>query len=165
VEPSKNRLQPREVFVSHAIHASARQRPAPPNRGDRSTPACSSLSTRPATSSGYPRLPHRLTTARGNGIQLLLIYHDHAQVEHLYGGRKVAHTVVSNAKMRMLLPGVGAIETLRYWSDLIGQTRRHSHGTATGSDGQALFLYQNLPPARVRLLPWYADRRLRHLNQ
>jgi type IV secretion system protein VirD4 len=98
--------------------------------------------------------------------------------------------VVSNAKMRMLLPGVGAIETLRYWSDLIGQTRRHSHGTATGSDGrcsrsqsehadplaplhrlqqlpdgQALFLYQNLPPARVRLLPWYADRRLRHLNQ
>jgi type IV secretory pathway TraG/TraD family ATPase VirD4 len=41
----------------------------------------------------YPRLPHLLTTARGNGIQLLLIYHDIAQVEHLYGGREVARTV------------------------------------------------------------------------
>jgi type IV secretory pathway TraG/TraD family ATPase VirD4 len=136
----------------------------------------------------YPRLPHLLTTARGNGIQLLLIYHDLAQVEHLYGGREVARTVVSNAKMRMLLPGVGDLETLRYWSELMGQTRRHSHGTTTGADGrrsrsqsehsdqlaplhrlqqlpdgEAVLLYQNLPPARVRLLPWYADRRFRHL--
>lgn len=137
----------------------------------------------------YPRLPHLLTTARGNGIQLLLVYHDLAQVEHLYGGREVARTVVSNAKMRMLLPGVGDLETLRYWSDLMGQTRTQTHGVTTGfdgkrsrsrsehndhlaplhilqqlPDGQAVLLYQNLPPARVRLLPWYADRRFRHLR-
>jgi type IV secretory pathway TraG/TraD family ATPase VirD4 len=136
----------------------------------------------------YPRLPHLLTTARGNGIQLLLIYHDLAQVEHLYGGREVARTVVSNAKMRMLLPGVGDLETLRYWSDLMGQTRRTTIGSTSGTDGrrsrsqnehtdhlaplhrlqqipdgQAILIYQNLPPARVRLLPWYADRRFRHL--
>jgi type IV secretory pathway TraG/TraD family ATPase VirD4 len=136
----------------------------------------------------YPRLPHLLTTARGNGIQLLLIYHDLAQVEHLYGGREVARTVISNAKMRMLLPGVGDLDTLRYWSDLMGQTQRMSHGTTSGadgrrsrsqnehtdhlaplhrlqqlSDGEAVLLYQNLPPARVRLLPWYADRRFRDL--
>jgi type IV secretion system protein VirD4 len=36
----------------------------------------------------YPQLPHLLTTARGNGVQLLLVYHDIAQVEHLYGGAK-----------------------------------------------------------------------------
>jgi type IV secretory pathway TraG/TraD family ATPase VirD4 len=137
----------------------------------------------------YPRLPHLLTTARGNGLQLLLIYHDLAQIEHLYGGREVARTVVSNAKMRMLLPGVGDLDTLRYWSDLIGQTRTQTHGITTGADGrrsrsrsehadhlaplhklqqlpdgQAVLLYQNLPPARVRLLPWYADRRYRQLN-
>lgn len=137
----------------------------------------------------YPRLPHLLTTARGNGIQLLLVYHDLAQVEHLYGGRDVARTVVSNAKMRMLLPGVGDLETLRYWSELMGQTRIQTHGVTTGHDGkrsrsanehndplapvhllqqlpdgQAVLLYQNLPPARVRLLPWYADRRYRHLR-
>ncbi|WP_460819406.1 type IV secretory system conjugative DNA transfer family protein [Nocardioides korecus] len=138
----------------------------------------------------YPRLPHLLTTSRGNGIQLLLIYHDLAQVEHLYGGRDVARTVVSNAKMRMLLPGVGDLETLRYWSDLMGQTRTQSHGSTTGADGrrsrslsehpdqlaplhrlqqlpdgQAVLVYQNLPPTRVRLLPWYADRRFRHLSR
>jgi type IV secretion system protein VirD4 len=137
----------------------------------------------------YPRLPHLLTTARGNGIQLLLIYHDMAQVEHLYGGREVARTVISNAKMRMLLPGVGDLETLRYWSELMGQTRTQTHGTTTGADGrrsrtrnehtdhlaplhrlqqlpdgQAVLVYQNLPPARVRLLPWYRDRRFRALR-
>jgi type IV secretory pathway TraG/TraD family ATPase VirD4 len=138
----------------------------------------------------YPRLPHLLTTSRGNGIQLLLIYHDLAQVEHLYGGRQVARTVVSNAKMRMLLPGVGDLETLRYWSDLMGQTRTQTRGSTTGADGhksrslsehsdhlaplhrlqqlpdgQAILLYQNLPPARVRLLPWFTDRRFRHLRE
>jgi type IV secretion system protein VirD4 len=138
----------------------------------------------------YPRLPHLLTTARGNGIQLLLIYHDLAQVEHLYGGREVARTVLSNAKMRMLLPGVADLVTLRYWSDLMGQTRTQSHGISTGADGRrsrstsehadhlaplhrlqqlpdghAVLLYQNLPPARVRLLPWYADKRFRHFTQ
>jgi type IV secretory pathway TraG/TraD family ATPase VirD4 len=138
----------------------------------------------------YPRLPHLLTTSRGNGIQLLLIYHDLAQVEHLYGGREVARTVVSNAKMRMLLPGVGDLETLRYWSDLMGQTRTQTHGSTTGADGrrsrslsehtdhlaplhrlqqqadgQAVLIYQNLPPTRVKLLPWYADPRFRYLRQ
>lgn len=30
----------------------------------------------------YPRLPHLLTTARGNGIRLLLVYHDLVHVQH-----------------------------------------------------------------------------------
>jgi len=132
----------------------------------------------------YPRLPHLLTTARGNGIQLLLVYHDIAQVEHLYGGREVARTVLSNAKMRMLLPGVGDLDTLRYWSELMGRTRTQTHGETHGEDGrrsrsrsehtdalaplhmlqqlpdgQAVLIYQNLPPARVRLLPWFKNRR------
>lgn len=137
----------------------------------------------------YPRLAHLLTTARGNGIQLLLVFHDLAQVEHLYGGREVARTVMSNAKMRMLLPGVADLDTLRYWSDLIGHTRTETTGTTTGFDGkrsrsrnehsdhlaplhklqqlpagQAVLLYENLPPARVRLLPWYTEPRFRHLQ-
>ena len=136
----------------------------------------------------YPRLPHLLTTARGNGVQLLLIYHDIAQVEHLYGGREVARTVLSNAKMRMLLPGVGDLDTLRYWSDLLGRTRTQTYGETHGEDGrrsrsrsehadalaplhllqqlpdgQAVLIYQNMPPARVRLLPWFKNRRHRDL--
>lgn len=138
----------------------------------------------------YPRLPHLLTTARGNGIQLLLIYHDLAQVEHVYGGRDVARTVVSNAKLRMLLPGVGDLETLKYWSELTGRTSVQRRGRTTDPDGrrtrnetehddylmpvhrlrelpagQALLVYENLPPALVQLLPWYADRRFRYLRR
>ena len=136
----------------------------------------------------YPRLPHLLTTSRGNGVQLLLVYHDLAQVEHLYGGREVARTVLSNAKMRMLLPGVGDLDTLRYWSEMMGRTRTQTHGETRSHDGrrsrsrnehtdalaplhllqqlpdgQAILLYQNLPPARVRLLPWFKNKRYREL--
>jgi type IV secretion system protein VirD4 len=136
----------------------------------------------------YPRLPHLLTTGRGNGVQLLLAYHDLAQIEHLFGGRDVARTIVSNAKMRVLLPGVGDVETLRYFSDLLGQTRVSLGSSATGPDGrrsrsqaeqrealapvhilqqlpdgQAVLLYQNLPPARIKLRRWFADRDLRRL--
>lgn len=134
----------------------------------------------------YPRLPHLLTTARGNGIQLMLVYHDLAQVEHVYGGREVARTVVSNAKMRLLLPGVGDIETLRYWSDLLGRTRTQTHGETTNADGrrsrsrsdhadelapihvlqqlpdgEAVLLYQNIPPIRLSLQPYYKNKRYR----
>jgi type IV secretion system protein VirD4 len=136
----------------------------------------------------YPRLPHLLTTGRGNGLQLLLAYHDLAQIEHLFGGRSVARTVVSNAKMRILLPGVGDVDTLRYFSDLLGQTRVSLGSSQTGPDGrrsrssseqreslaplhvlqqlpdgEAVVLYQNLPPARVRLRRWFADKDLRRL--
>jgi type IV secretion system protein VirD4 len=134
----------------------------------------------------YPRLPQLLTTSRGNGIQLLLIYHDLAQVEHLYGGREVARTVLSNAKLRILLPGVGDLDTLRYWSDLLGRTRTQTHGETHGADGhrsrsrnehtedlaplhvlqqlglgRAVLVYENLPPTRIDLLPWYRNRRYR----
>jgi type IV secretion system protein VirD4 len=137
----------------------------------------------------YPRLPHLLTTGRGNGLQLLLAYHDLAQIEHLFGGRSVARTVVSNAKMRILLPGVGDVDTLRYFSDLLGQTRVSLGSSQTGPDGrrsrssseqreslaplhllqqlpdgEAVVLYQNLPPARVRLRRWFADKDLRRLT-
>jgi type IV secretion system protein VirD4 len=136
----------------------------------------------------YPRLPHLLTTARGNGVQMLLAYHDLAQIEHLYGGRDVARTVVSNAKLRILLSGVGDVETLRYFSDLLGLARVSVGSSQTGPDGrrsrsesehrealaplnvlqqlpdgQAIVLYQNLPPAKVRLRRWFADRDLRRL--
>jgi type IV secretion system protein VirD4 len=100
----------------------------------------------------------------------------------------VRFTVLSNAKMRMLLPGVGDLDTLRYWSELMGRTRTQTHGETHDQDGrrsrsrnehtdalaplhvlqqlpdgQAVLLYRNLAPARVRLLPWYTNRRYRPL--
>ncbi len=136
----------------------------------------------------FPRLPNLLTTARGNGIQLLLVYHDLAQLEQVYGGRAVARTVLSNAKLRILLPGVGDLETLRYFSEMLGRQRVTLTGRSRGHDGrlststsesaedlaplhllqqlpadQAIVQYQNLPPMRVRLRFWFRDRHLRQL--
>lgn len=138
----------------------------------------------------YPRLPHLLTTARGNGVQLLLAYHDLAQIEHLFGGRDVARTILSNAKLRVLLPGVGDVETLRYFSELLGQTKVSLGSRQTSPDGrrsstevdhrealaplhmlqqmpawEALLLYENLPPSRVKLRRWFNDRDLLRLTQ
>jgi type IV secretion system protein VirD4 len=138
----------------------------------------------------FPRLPQLLTTARGNGIQLLLVYHDLGQLEHVYGGRPVARTLLSNAKLRMLLPGVGDLDTLRHFSDILGRTRIEQASTTRGIDGQrttsrsegsedlaplhllqqlpngvAVVQYQNLPPMRVRLRFCYRDRDLRRLAE
>lgn len=138
----------------------------------------------------YPRLPHLLTTARGNGVQLLLAYHDLAQIEHLFGGRDVARTILSNAKLRVLLPGVGDVETLRYFSELLGQTKVSVGSRQTSPNGrrsrseaehrealaplhllqqmpawEALLLYENLPPSRVKLRRWFNDRDLLRLTR
>ena len=134
----------------------------------------------------YPRLPHLLTTARGNGVQLLLAYHDIAQIEHLFGGRDVARTILSNAKLRVLLPGVGDVETLRYFSELLGQTKVSVGSRQTGPDGAAVTQRsqtiakrwrrctcssscrpgrrscstRTCLPSRVRLRRWFEDRDL-----
>ena len=136
----------------------------------------------------FPRLPALLTTARGNGIQLLLAYHDLGQLEHASGSRQVARTILSNAKLRILLPGVGDLETLQYFSQLLGRSRVESSSVTRAADGarststsesqrdlaplhllrelevgQAVVAYQNLAPMRVRLRRSFADRDLRRL--
>ena len=137
----------------------------------------------------FPRLPALLTTARGNGIQLLLAYHDLGQLEQAAGSKQAARTIVSNAKLRILLPGVGDLETLQYFSHLLGRTRVRSDSATRGADGrrststsetgedlaplhvlrelpdgQAVVAYQNLPPMKVVLRRSYADRDLRKLT-
>ncbi len=135
----------------------------------------------------YPRIANLLTTARGNGIQLLLVYHDLAQLEQLFTPR-IARTVLSNAKLRILLPGQGDLETLRYFTALLGQTRvrrasvtrgeRGQHSTSTAEHPEdlaplhslrelpahlAVLQYQNLPATRVRLRFCHRDKHLRRL--
>jgi type IV secretion system protein VirD4 len=137
----------------------------------------------------FPRLPALLTTARGNGIQLLLAYHDLGQLEHAAGTKQAARTIISNAKLRILLPGVGDLETLQYFSHLLGRTRTRQQSTTRGHDGHrststsqtsddlaplhalrelpegtAVVAYQNQPPIKVRLRRSYTDRDLRALT-
>jgi type IV secretion system protein VirD4 len=132
-----------------------------------------------------PNLAEIASTAPSHNIQLVSIFHDLQQARSRYG--RLAETVVNSHRARMLLPGVADLETLRYFSALLGEeearelTRTTGDGGSTRSisrrrrplaaaetlrqlpDGEALLLYGRLPPTRVRLRMWFSDRRLRRL--
>jgi type IV secretory pathway TraG/TraD family ATPase VirD4 len=87
----------------------------------------------------------------------------------------------------MLLPGVADLETLRYFSGLVGEeevrdvTRTTGNGGSSRSfghrrrplvapealrllpEGHAVLIYGRLPPVRLRLRLWFRERRLRRL--
>lgn len=128
-----------------------------------------------------PNLAEVASTAPSHNIQLVSIFHDVAQARSRYGDQ--AHTVINSHRARMLLPGVGDLETLRYFSDLLGEERRLERLSGEQrplperqplaaaqqlrqlDDGQALLVYGRLPPTKLRIWSYYADRRLKVLAQ
>jgi type IV secretion system protein VirD4 len=132
-----------------------------------------------------PNLAEVASTAPSHNIQLVSIFHDLAQARSRYGQQ--AETVVNSHRARMLLPGVADLETLRYFSSLAGEeeAREETRTRGAGGDGrttgrrrrpliapealrqlepgEALLLYGRIPPVRLRLRMWFADRRLRRL--
>ncbi|MFG2296434.1 type IV secretory system conjugative DNA transfer family protein [Streptomyces sp. NPDC048603] len=134
----------------------------------------------------YPRLPNILTTGRGMGITLLTVWHDLSQLRESLGTQK-ANTVLSASGLRMLLPGCGDLETLRYFSGLYGRTEvmKTSHGRSRGEhstntsatetdlapvhslqqlpDFTAIAQYTNLPPIKVRMRLTFREKDLKKL--
>jgi type IV secretion system protein VirD4 len=126
-----------------------------------------------------PNLAEIASTAPSHNIQLVSVFHDVAQARGRYGVQ--AHTVINSHRARMLLPGVGDLETLRYFSDLLGEQhiRQRPGGTQDRRperrplaapeqlrqlcDGEALLIYGRLAPTKLRLRLHYRDRQLRKL--
>jgi len=122
-----------------------------------------------------PRLAGYASSGPGQGIQLLLCYHDLAQVESGYG-EAAARTIWNNCRARLLLPGQGDIKTLELFSRAIGdETRiyRTNHRDRWNSSSgeqrvgrplasidelrrlkRAVLLYANAPPAQLELRRW-----------
>jgi len=122
-----------------------------------------------------PRLAGYASSGPGQGIQLLLCYHDLAQVEAGYG-EAAARTIWNNCRARLLLPGQGDIKTLELFSRAIGdetRTYRTSHRDRWNSSSgeqrvgrplasvdelrrlrSAVLLYANAPPALLELRRW-----------
>ncbi len=122
-----------------------------------------------------PRLAGYASSGPGQGIQLLLCFHDLAQIEATYG-REEMRTVWNNCRARLLLPGQGDLATLEQFSRAIGdETRTYElrHGNTGGSSsseqrtgralcspddlrrlGDAVLVYASAPPARLRLRRW-----------
>jgi type IV secretion system protein VirD4 len=132
------------------------------------------------------KLPELATTARGQGIQLLTIWHDLGQLQHRYGRR--ATTVLNGHRAKLFLSGQADVGSLELASKLIGdQAVTHTSHTSA-ADGRSsstasvswrrlvpmevlrqlrpregVLLYGHLPPARVRLRAWFRNPRLRRL--
>lgn len=121
------------------------------------------------------------STGAGQGIQLVTVFQDMAQIDAVYG-RDRAPTIVSNHRAKIVLPGIADESTLRYADRLLGDeeitqsssTRGHTGDRSTTESlafrslvpahelrqmrqGEALLVYGRLPPARLRLRPWYAE--------
>jgi len=128
-----------------------------------------------------PELDGLAATCASHGIQLVTVWQDLAQVRARYGSR--APTVLNNHRAKVFLPGIADPDTLEYASRLIGDeeitvpsvTRDPTGGRSTTSSrgprrllppedlrclrrGEAVLVYGTLPPARLRLRPWWATR-------
>ena len=122
-----------------------------------------------------PRLAGYASSGPGQGIQLLLCFHDLAQIEAVYG-REEMRTVWNNCRARLLLPGQGDLATLEQFSRAIGdETRTYQvrHGGARTSSSseqrigralcspddlrrlrEAVLIYASAPPVRLQLRRW-----------
>jgi type IV secretion system protein VirD4 len=134
-----------------------------------------------------PELDGLAATCASHGIQLVTVWQDLAQVRARYGAR--APTVLNNHRAKLFLPGIADPDTLEYASRLIGDeeinlpsvTRDPRGGRSTTSSrsprrllppedlrclgrGEAVLVYGTLPPARIRLRPWWASSGRRKAN-
>jgi type IV secretion system protein VirD4 len=131
------------------------------------------------------KLPQLATTGRGQGIQLLTVWHDEAQLAYRYGRR--AATVLNGHRAKLFLSGQADPASLELASKLVGdqaqiqtsQTSGDGRNSETVSVGwrrlvpveavrqlkpkRAVLIYGHLPPVRIRLRPWFHSPRLRKL--
>ena len=126
------------------------------------------------------------STGAGLGIQLVTVCQDLAQLAGRYNAER-ARTIANNHRAKLLLTGVSDLGTLDLMSGLAGEQAVReattTHDLRTGGrtrattttlrrlaptdslrrvePGEAVLIYGHLPPARIRLRPWFEDRRLR----
>ena len=134
-----------------------------------------------------PNLDEIAATGGGQGVQLLSVFQDVAQIGARYERR--APTIVNNHRAKVFGSGISDPETLDYVSRIVGagefEHRSRTAGergrsTTTEGDtyrdlvppgllrgadpGSAILVYGHLPPARIRLRPWFHDASLRSMR-
>ncbi|MGH8980699.1 MAG: type IV secretory system conjugative DNA transfer family protein [Acidimicrobiales bacterium] len=178
--PAHDQRRFRALFVAlvdqvlHAAFARASQRGAPLD------PPLLVLLDEAANIAPLRDLDAIAATGAGHGIQLLTVWQDLAQVRARYGER--AATVVNNHRAKLFLPGIADPATLDFASQLAGDQELDAPSVSIGARGErtvttsptvrrllptdalrrqppgsAVLLYGSLPPAKVRLRPWFQD--------
>jgi len=128
------------------------------------------------------------STAAGQGIQLVTIFQDLAQVSERWGAR--AQTIVNNHRAKIVGAGIADPTTLDWTARVLGDEEIRQVSSTAGMEGRAsqtesttwrslapahvlrqgqpgtgILVYGHLPPARIALRPWFADRHLRALAE
>jgi type IV secretion system protein VirD4 len=118
------------------------------------------------------------TTARGQGIQLVTVWHDKSQLEARYGPK--AATILNNHRAKLFLSGLADLSALELGARLIGDRQTLERARSMGSDGrhsvnesvgyrpllpiedlrrlrpgEGVLLYGHLRPTPIRLRPYY----------
>jgi type IV secretion system protein VirD4 len=121
------------------------------------------------------------TTARGQGIQLVTVWHDKSQLEARYGPK--ASTILNNHRAKLFLSGLADLSALELGARLIGDQALVERNRSMGSDGrhslnestsyrpllpvedlrrlrpgEGVLLYGHLRPTPIRLRPYYTAR-------
>jgi type IV secretion system protein VirD4 len=128
------------------------------------------------------------STGAGMGVQLVTVCQDLSQLTNRYGQDR-ARTIVNNHRAKLLLSGVSDLSTLDLVSGLAGEraVREHSYtfdqrdGRRTRSTavafrrlapadelrrvppGEGVLVYGHLAPVKLKLRPWFRDKKLRAL--
>jgi type IV secretion system protein VirD4 len=127
------------------------------------------------------------TTARGQGIQLVTVWHDKSQLEARYGPK--ASTILNNHRAKLFLSGLADLSALELGAKLIGDRQSVERARSMGSDGrhslnesvgyrpllpvedlrrlrpgEGVLVYGHLRPTPIRLRPYYtrSEQRRRH---
>jgi type IV secretion system protein VirD4 len=134
-----------------------------------------------------PNLDEIAATGAGQGVQLLSVFQDLAQINARYGRR--AATIINNHRAKLFGSGISDPDTLSYASRVIGVGEFEQRSLTAGEKGRrsttqgdtyrdlapagvlresplstALLIYGNLPPAQIRLRPWFQEADLRRLR-
>ena len=98
-----------------------------------------------------PNLDEIASTGAGQGIQLLSVFQDLAQLHSRYGRR--AQTIVNNHRAKLFGTGISDPETLTYVSRVVGAAEFSQRSQTAGKKGQRSTTegstYRDLTPANV----------------
>jgi type IV secretion system protein VirD4 len=185
-EDEQERLEPLFVTLVLEVVAAAYRHAAA--TGEPIDPPLLLLLDEVANVAAIPNLDRLASTAAGQGIQLVTIAQDLAQLRHRYGHDR-ARTIVNNHRARWIGAGTADPDTLDYVARLAGEQeiRQTSTSTTTGQPGRGqrtdstawralapqnvirehaygtgILIYGNLPPAQLTLRTWHDDPLLRH---
>ena len=125
------RLRPLFVTLIREIVGEVYARAAPHRPADRSG-RCSSSSTRRANIAPLPDLDQIASTGAGQGLQLVTVFQDLAQVHQRWGAK--ADTIVNNHRAKLFGPGISCARTLDYVRRILGDAELTS---ALGDVGRA----------------------------